>query len=350
MLQAVGLLLLLAMVNSSCKDERLAEELQGTWKRNHVEAYEDGTKSLQEEFLTLVRTDSKKNGGTFTEASTGNEEIDDSEFIVKYKWTSHIDGTWEIKDGAFYQHYNIATLEVEVNKSDIDYQINKNTNLLLTSFDKLMAKSLYLEQNLQTDLQKDAYKALFQYYKKQNLQDVKGGGFSNIEVEGNTFSFETIDLGRVTYTKVSNPSSEASSSAIVNSPKEQEYDEDNDESFFRRQVSKWNDLHVPHGFEKSGNNPYTANVMLYGKRMTAKEAAELKQNFLVKNPDYQQECSNIRVTKVSGSRVRCDFDKRVTTKGQTKDYPSYLYFTKESEDNWLIDEESDEITDRNLRK
>lgn len=130
----------------------------------------------------------------------------------------------------------------------------------------------------------------------------------------------------------------------------QQSDDTGEDSFFCQQVDKWNDMHHQRRFEDSSNNPYAETVMFYGKRMTGKEVVKLKQDLLHKSPDFRQECYNIKVVRLSDNRVQCNFGKRVTINGKTKEYPSYLYFTKESGDNWLIDEESDEITDRNLKK
>lgn len=123
-----------------------------------------------------------------------------------------------------------------------------------------------------------------------------------------------------------------------------------DDTFFCQQIHKWNDMHHQGRFEDSSNNPYAETVMFYGKRMKGKEVVKMKQDALRdRSSDYRQECYNINVMKLSDNRVRCDFGKRVTKNGKTKDYPSYLYFSKIG-NYWLIDEESDEITDRNLRK
>ena len=347
-IQTACLLLMVMMIGSSCQDSKIAEEMVGTWKGNHVVSYDDGTKSYQEEIVTYKRNDGKDDGGTFTEVSTGKEEIDDDEVNVKYKWISRIEGTWEIKEGNLYQHYNLSTLEVEIGDDDIDYNFN-NVNLFLTDFDVLFAQGMYLSQNLQKDLKKDTYKTLFRYYKNQNIQDKDGAGFLNVEVNGDMLSYETID-GRVNYVRVEMNQPETRDDMGTDGQAYQQSDDANDDSFFCQQVDKWNDMHHQHGFEDSSNNPYAETVMYYGKRITGKEVVKMKQDFLSKSPDYRQECYNITVIKLTDNRVRCDFGKRVTINGKTKEYPSYLYFTKELGKNWLIDEESDEITNRNLRK
>ena len=48
-------------------------------------------------------------------------EIDDEEGNIKYKYTSTIEGTWEIKKGNLSLHYNISTLEVTLRKKDVEF-------------------------------------------------------------------------------------------------------------------------------------------------------------------------------------------------------------------------------------
>lgn len=154
----------------------------------------------------------------------------------------------------------------------------------------------------------------------------------------------------VYYKRVETSQSETRNDTRTDGQNYQQSVDAGDDSFFCQQIDKWNDMYHHRRFENSSNNPYAETVMFYGKRMTGKEVVKMNLDFLRNNPDFRQDCYNIKVIKLSDSRVRCNFDKRVTINGQTKEYPSYLYFTKEFGNNWLIDEESDEITDRNLRK
>lgn len=55
------------------------------------------------------------------------------------------------------------------------------------------------------EAQKDCYKELFHQYKQQNADD---GGFVDLKVSATEMSFETSDLGRMTFHRVSSSSEE----------------------------------------------------------------------------------------------------------------------------------------------
>ena len=65
--------------------------------------------------------------------------------------------------------------------------------------------------------------------------------------------------------------------------------------------------------------------------------------------NYTQECTNIKVTKLTDKLVVCDFEKHTNSKGKSKVHPNcYLYFSKEDGEAWMIKEESDLETDKKL--
>ena len=56
------------------------------------------------------------------------------------------------------------------------------------------------------------------------------------------------------------------------------------------------------------------------------------------------------MSRISATSARCDFDKYTfQAYGREEYYPSYLRFDN-IDGEWLIVEESDAITDKNLRK
>ena len=175
-------------------------------------------------------------------------------------------------------------------------------------------------------------------------------GFKDM-VSNNRENGDKIRAWDVYYQRVETSQSKTRSDMRTDEHDHQQSDDACDDSFFWQQVENWNDMHNEHRrFEDSSNNPYAETVMFYGKRMTGKEVAKIKKDLLSNSPNFWQECNNIMVIKLSDNRVRCNFSKRVTINGNTKEYPCYLYFSKKFENKWLIDEESDEITDRNLKK
>ena len=124
-----------------------------------------------------------------------------------------------------------------------------------------------------------------------------------------------------------------------------------EEEFFIDRVHSWDEMHNRKGFDDSENCPYAGSVKFYGKTMSGLEAAETKQKLLLASPDYRQESTNIKVTKISEKRVRCDFEKHTSSRGKSKVHPAcYLVLIDEYGGIWRIEEESDSVTDANLSK
>ena len=187
---------------SSCKDSELAKEMEGTWTTSYVMSYEDGTKSYIDEQVTFKKDDSNKDGGSFIEIRTGQEEEDGDDYNVKYSWISKIAGTWEVNIESLEMIYNISSLEVEVGKDDVDYNL-KNDAFLWNDWGTLITSGLYINNNLYKELKKETYRRLFRYYKKTN-NDIKNNGvsFSDVQIHGSVLSFETADMGRIKYYRV----------------------------------------------------------------------------------------------------------------------------------------------------
>ena len=121
------------------------------------------------------------------------------------------------------------------------------------------------------------------------------------------------------------------------------------DSFFVECVSNWNELHNNKGFDNDTNCPYAESVYYYGSEMSGLKAAQEKQKALTRVTDYTQECTNIKVTKLTDKLVVCDFEKHTNSNGKSKVHPNcYLYFSKENGETWKIKEESDLETDKNL--
>ena len=96
---------------------------------------------------------------------------------------------------------------------------------------------------------------------------------------------------------------------------------------------------------------YAPQVKYYQQTYTLKQIIKSKQDLFSKTPGFQQSVSNFKVTNNTDGSVIVYFDKRVwsSAKKNPETYPSYLV-VKKINGNWLIIEESDEITDENLAK
>ena len=95
---------------------------------------------------------------------------------------------------------------------------------------------------------------------------------------------------------------------------------------------------------------YANRVLFYGKMRSRETVFEIIEELLYKDVGFSQISSNIDISILSETLVRCDFNKQTFHEdGRVNNYPSYLLFENVG-DKWLIVEESDAITDRNLRK
>ncbi len=124
-----------------------------------------------------------------------------------------------------------------------------------------------------------------------------------------------------------------------------------EEAFFIELVKQWDETHNNKEFDEGGeNNPYSENVCFYGTNMSGLEAHLKKWKALRTLPDFKQESTNIKVTKISEKLVVCDFDKHTYSNGKSKvHYGCYLYFVDEGGGMWKIKEESDSESDNHVR-
>lgn len=184
----------------SCDDSKTAKDMEGTWTRSYITPYEDGTKSHIDEQITYKydASDEEKDGGSFVEICTGQEEEEEDNILYKYRWISRIEGTWKIEFGYLYQHYNLSTLEVEIGKNDL----KMNAEGFGFDFTSLFPQEFLLLTDVYQDLKKGTYKQLFRSYKRLNSQDNRELGFADVQVKGNILSYETGDLGTISFHRV----------------------------------------------------------------------------------------------------------------------------------------------------
>jgi len=120
------------------------------------------------------------------------------------------------------------------------------------------------------------------------------------------------------------------------------------ETSFIELIKQWDEMHNNKQFDDSSNCLYAVTMYFYGTKMSRTKAVQAKKK-AVEGTDYQQESTNIRITKISDKLVVCDFEKHTQSNGKTKKHPGcYLFFENEGEGVWKIKEESDAITDKKL--
>lgn len=123
----------------------------------------------------------------------------------------------------------------------------------------------------------------------------------------------------------------------------------NDTAIIKDLTIRWNDCLVKQDLQTL-KSLYAEQVSLYGTSISKEQTILNKRDFFKKYSDFNQSITGeITVTKVTDQQYKASFPKRSTYNGRTSDVQGYLIFDKLS-GNWLITNESDEITDRNITK
>jgi len=289
--KSVLLVISIVLMMCSCKDSEIAKDMEGTWKRSYVTSYEDGTKSHVDEQISFQydASDNEKDGGTFMEMCTGQEEADEDEINAKYRWVSKIEGTWKIEFGTLYQHYNLSTLEVEIGKDDVDLKI-KDEAWLWNDWGDLLTAGIYAKQTIYENLKKETYKELFRSYKRLNNQTSQDIGFPNVQINGSVMSYETSDMGKVKFYRVKEKHKHIRKKE-VDTPLEEK--EDEIESATKLNVTN---VEYSQNLEEEAGNTYVPANMLDGKASTAWAVNLDKANYdsdKLYGPVFYVECKKL---------------------------------------------------------
>ena len=94
---------------------------------------------------------------------------------------------------------------------------------------------------------------------------------------------------------------------------------------------------------------YNKNLTYYGKKLSKYKVIKDKKRFFRKYIYFKQTISNIEYERLTPRLYKISFDKFVKLKrnSREKNYPSYLLINTSSS-KFLIEEEGDVITDRNI--
>jgi hypothetical protein len=109
-------------------------------------------------------------------------------------------------------------------------------------------------------------------------------------------------------------------------------------------LTRWNDAHNAHDAHALAGL-YAAHVSFYGTELTNARCVSTKRAAFTAQPDYAQTVRDVDVKPSAEGATIVRFVKTSTSHGKGTDYPSYLILQKDLR----IAEESDDVTDRNLR-
>ncbi len=189
---------------SSCKEENIANDIGGVWHRDYTATNEDQSKSNVDVYWKFEKTPNE-NSGTFFEVLYV-EVLYDDEPSENYKWTSRIDGTWQIESGNLHLIYG-SQLLVGIEKE------NHNTLILPEVFfnDNLWMLAFYgaLDYKLPCNEKRfEIYTALQNSYSELNVENdegIDGITYPSVEITKNVLSCHTPDgLYLATFDKVEN--------------------------------------------------------------------------------------------------------------------------------------------------
>jgi hypothetical protein len=129
-----------------------------------------------------------------------------------------------------------------------------------------------------------------------------------------------------------------------------EYDEDANIRECREVLMSWDNALKKHNLGAL-SGLYTSVVNYYMTNCTKGQIYETQHRLIEKNPGFYQYIDNVKPEVKNDFYIVLHFDKHVRTSdgGAYNIYPSYLWLIRQS-DGWLICNESDEITDQNLKR
>jgi len=188
------LLLTVCMTFSSCKDNQIAKDIQGTWSRDFID--DDGIKMRTKETITFAYVEEELIGGTFDERKDGifdteMEDIEDS--YIRISLYSTIKGTYEILDGDLYLKYDVNSLKLNLSPDDIELDIKDE------DFLKEMKQTEMSIDELKVVLAEEWKETFLEELRKGYLDNHPDGAYPDVKIEGKQLSFTTADQGVLTY-------------------------------------------------------------------------------------------------------------------------------------------------------
>lgn len=189
------LLLTVCMTFSSCKDNQIAKDIQGTWSRDFIDD-DDGIKMRTKETITFAYVEDELTGGTFDERKDGifdmeMEDVEDSYITISLYST--IKGTYEILDGDLYLKYDINSLKLNLSPDDIELDIKDE------DFLKEMKQTEMSMDELKVVLAEEWKETFLEELRKGYLDNHPDGAYPDVKIEGKQLSFTTADQGVLTY-------------------------------------------------------------------------------------------------------------------------------------------------------
>ena len=189
---------------ASCSDGELAEKADGSWINKSELTDEDGDPYTQISLITFHHApDGTTDGGTFVERTYWKQDWEDENLAYSYASTTEVKGEWEIVMGDLHQTYDLSSLTVSLDH--FDYK-PANADVAWQMLDytlENLGQDLIDKEEFGEEMRKADYKDMRAHYASHNKEAAEGACFTELKITGETLSFVTDDMGRMTYHSIS---------------------------------------------------------------------------------------------------------------------------------------------------
>ena len=178
----------------SCNDSDLAKQMDGTWLASY-KTDEDGTRQKVKQTMTFqYDAEDEENDGTFVEEISGVlNETDPKAGTVQCKYRSRIEGTWIISFGDLCLEYDVRTLKVEVDSKDV--KVNPTDLKAQMGMAAINMLGMDITKSLANEIRNNLRENLAEHYEDE-------APYGNLKVSDTEMSFESDDLGRITFHRI----------------------------------------------------------------------------------------------------------------------------------------------------
>lgn len=187
----------------SCSDVKLARSIDGKWETslNLTDEYGDPfVKKLIYEFD--YKANGEKTGGKMTEYNENIIEDDSEGIVIKCNVRSSIEGEYTVFFGDLEIMYYLPTLEVTI--EDVEYSLSDDADFYTSLGMEILGDEIIsemIEDELE-GMKKEVYDSLYEQYEADNRgAEEEGYCYPDLEVEGDTMSFVTSDMGRMYFSR-----------------------------------------------------------------------------------------------------------------------------------------------------
>lgn len=355
-----------AVLLTSCTDQRLSKEIEGTWKGSMVIANDDQSRE-QQTIYDKYDYVGKGNEGKLTEVIVSNiKDIDLDEATMDVGYQSYIEGTWKIDDGQLYTSYDVTTLKVKVDENKVKVRWNSFLGVLSDMYEKYggLIFGNSTQKEIVDEIQKKIYKTMFHQYQDDESDEAS---YPELTIENGNMSYKTSDAGTVHFKKVKTninkvfngyeddddvevKSAASSTSTTTTSDTGGSKTTDKDRDDIIDLIEAWDELHVGITMEQV-NDVYAPTVSFYGMNLNRSQVFSKISSLITNTPDFSQNSHDFTFTEQPNGDVMVEFTKSTVANGRSHDYPGYLVVKRSSNDyGWSVLKESDKVTDRNLQK